>query len=383
MPSRWRERSLAEPAQFLIAALSARALAASARRAGQSAVALDLFGDEDLQAAVLDHAVVAGDPFGGFDEAALLAAAERLAPAGRGHRLVYGGGFEARPELLTALGRGRAICGNAPEVLAHLKDPGIFFALLDRLGLPHPEVALVPPADPAGWLVKRIGGAGGSHVRPAGNAEPAPGTYYQRHADGRPVSALIVGDGQWGRLLGFSEQWPSPDGAAQPFRFGGAAQPAIVPSAVVAAIAAALDPLIRASGLRGLASLEAVDPVEPDAQGIRAIGIEIGERRHMAAAVPFLAVDGAGMTTDADVEIDDEAELLRAGGRQAGHRPRSCRPRNWAPWRRISGAGARPGGRGKGWNCGEVSAASSALAFTMRTLRSYQAAWPVTGSLLE
>jgi uncharacterized protein len=247
---------LAEPAPFLIAALSARALAASAHRAGQRAVALDLFGDEDLQAAVLDHAVVPGDPFGGFDEAALLAAAERLAPAGRGHRLVYGGGFEARPALLAALGRGREICGNAPETLARLKDPGTFFALLDELGLPHPEVALRPPADPAGWLVKRIGGAGGSHVRPAGGVEPAPGLYYQRHTDGRPVSALIAGDGEGGRLLGFSEQWPSPDGAAQPFRFGGAAQPAIVPPKVFAAIAVALFPLFRATGLRGLASLD-------------------------------------------------------------------------------------------------------------------------------
>ena len=32
---------------------------------------------------------------------------------------------------------------------------------------------------------------------------------------------------------------------------------------------------------------------------------------------------------------------------------------------------------------GEVSAASCGAAFSMRTLRSYQAAWPVTGSLLE
>src|SRR5690349_17558087 len=134
MPSRWRERSLAEPAPFLIAALSARALAASARRAGQRAVALDLFGDEDLMAAVLDHAVVPGDPSSGFDEAALLAAAEWLAPVGHGHRLVYGGGFEARPALLAALGRGREICGNPPEALARLKDPALFFTLLDKLG---------------------------------------------------------------------------------------------------------------------------------------------------------------------------------------------------------------------------------------------------------
>ena len=256
MPSHWRERSLAEPAPFLIAALSARALAASARRAGRRAVALDLFGDEDLQAAVLDHAVVPGDPFGGFDETALLAAAERLAPAGRGHRLVYGGGFEAQPALLAALGRGRLICGNPPETLARLKDPGTFFTLLDKLGLPHPEVAFVPPADPTGWLVKRIGGAGGSHIRPAGDIEPATGIYFQRRAAGRPVSALIAGDGEGGLLLGFSEQWPSPDGAAQPFRFGGAVQPAIVPPKVFAAITVALFALVRDSGLRGLASLD-------------------------------------------------------------------------------------------------------------------------------
>ena len=104
--------------------------------------------------------------------------------------------------------------------------------------------------------MKRIGGAGGSHIRLAGGVESATGTYYQRHTAGRPVSALIAGDGKCGRLLGFSEQWPSPDRAAQPFRFGGAAQPAIVPPAVVTAISAALDPLVHASGLRGLASLD-------------------------------------------------------------------------------------------------------------------------------
>jgi len=53
-----------------------------------------------------------------------------------------------------------------------------------------------------------------------------------------------------------SEQWPSPDGAAQPFRFGGAVQPAIVPPKVFAAIAVALFPLFRATGLRGLVSLD-------------------------------------------------------------------------------------------------------------------------------
>ena len=78
---------------------------------------------------------------------------------------------------------------------------------------------------------------------------------------------------------------------------------------------------------RAFAGLEAVDAVEPDAERIGAVGIEIGQRRHMPAAVPFLAIDGAGMTAHADVEIDDEAELLGARRRQAGHRAVSRRPR--------------------------------------------------------
>ncbi len=75
------------------------------------------------------------------------------------------------------------------------------------------------------------------------------------------------------------------------------------------------------------AGFEGVDPVEPYAQRIGAIGIEIGHRRHMAAAVPFLAIDGAGMTAHANVEVDDEPELFAARRRQACHGLASPRKR--------------------------------------------------------
>ncbi|GGC27376.1 hypothetical protein GCM10011504_01960 [Siccirubricoccus deserti] len=70
-----------------------------------------------------------------------------------------------------------------------------------------------------------------------------------------------------------------------------------------------------------LACLEAVDAVEPDALGAGRIGLEVGQRRAVAAGVPFLAVGGAGLAADTGVEVDDEAELLLAGGDfgQAGH----------------------------------------------------------------
>src|SRR5690606_28220843 len=66
--------------------------------------------------------------------------------------------------------------------------------------------------------------------------------------------------------------------------------------------------------------LEGVNPVEPHARRLGAIGIGIGQRRRMAGGVPFLAVHRAGVTADADIEVDDQAELLlRRRGRQAGH----------------------------------------------------------------
>jgi len=67
----------------------------------------------------------------------------------------------------------------------------------------------------------------------------------------------------------------------------------------------------RASVL-ALAGLEGVDAVEPDAPGTIAIGVEIRQRAHMAARVPFLASRRAGMAADADIEIDDQPELLLA-----------------------------------------------------------------------
>ena len=99
----------------------------------------------------------------GFDPEALLVAAERLAPADHGFGLVYGSGVEHSSALLERLAWGRTLLGNAPEVLRVVKDPALFFSLLTRLGIPHPETRLERPVRPEGWLVKRVGGSGGGH----------------------------------------------------------------------------------------------------------------------------------------------------------------------------------------------------------------------------
>src|SRR6185437_1101805 len=76
----------------------------------------------------------------------------------------------------------------------------------------------------------------------------------------------------------------------------------------------------KVHGSRGVAltRLVGMDAVEPDAVGL---ALEVAQGPRVAARVPLLAVHRAGVTTDAGIEIDDEAKLLltRDGFGQAGH----------------------------------------------------------------
>src|SRR5690348_5462475 len=131
---------------------------------------------------------------------------------------------------------------------------------------------------------------------------------------------------------------------------------------------------INGTPVRAGADLEGVDAVEPNAVGLGIVRREVGERPGAAAGIPLLAGDGAGMAADADIEIDDEAELLR--GRwcgKAGHRRGSPRGRS-------AGRDASPAGMASD---GKASASTaSGCAGSRRMRRSYHAAWPVTGSAL-
>jgi uncharacterized protein len=253
MPIARRSRLSAEPRRTLVAALSGRALAAAARRAGERALVLDLFADEDT-ARCAERCIKLPAAGPGFERQALLAAVDELAPAARG--LVYGAGFEHDPPLLAALGRRVKLLGNTPETVAAVKDPLRLARLLARLGLPHPEtVGAPPPAGATGWLRKLAGGAGGSHVAVAAGAAATPGSYFQRRVHGRPLSALLVADGRAARVLGFSEQWVAP-AAGAPFRYGGCAGPVMPPPRLAGAIAEGCNALAAATGLIGLNSLD-------------------------------------------------------------------------------------------------------------------------------
>ncbi len=243
---------------MLVAGVTGRALAASAARGGHPVVILDYFADRDTCAiASACRSVVS--PHGlRFDRRRLLAAAAKLAPPGHSAGLVYGSGFEGRIALLSRLALGRRLFGNAPEIVAAIRDPARFFPLLDRLGIHHPEVRYSAPADPRGWVVKQPGGSGGAHVRPAEHprVRGGAGTYFQRVMPGRPSSALFLADGRRTLIVGFNEQWHSPARAGLPYLYGGAIGQAPLPPDVEADLRIRLDALVSATGLVGLNGID-------------------------------------------------------------------------------------------------------------------------------
>jgi predicted ATP-grasp superfamily ATP-dependent carboligase len=241
---------------LVVAGTSARAMAESARQGGWRVVALDVFGDLDTRRAsarwcrIGDPRTLAIDP-ARLREALAAAAASEPAPAG----WVAGGGFEGSPELLDAAPPGLPLLGMTAGAVRALRDPRHFFGTLDRLSLAYPPVRHTPPVDPAGWLAKRAGGTGGWHIRPAADAgAPHADTYWQRHQDGCPMSALFLADGESARVIALNALLVGPLGE-RPHVFQGAIGP-MRDAALEDAVGSVLSAIVPAFGLRGLASLD-------------------------------------------------------------------------------------------------------------------------------
>ena len=254
MCSELRKRSTGPPA-VLIAAASGRALAASARRAGYAPLVADFFGDEDTLALAhhvrIDHGLRCG-----MDEHRLIAALEALSASQQPIGVVWGTGFEDRPQLLARISEHWRLLGNDPRVVATVKDPRMFASLCRECDIPHPDILTAQPSNPAGWLAKRRGGAGGSHIGTTIAASAVLGEFYfQRECPGVPVSAHFLADDHRAMLLGFSAQWCSPT-RDRPFRYGGAVRPAALAPPLAGALMQAIERLAQAVPLVGLNSAD-------------------------------------------------------------------------------------------------------------------------------
>jgi predicted ATP-grasp superfamily ATP-dependent carboligase len=251
---------MSQAARFLVVAHSARLLAQSAARAGYPVCALDLFNDADTGRFALASEAVdsrAGDG-AGFDPQDLLQRAARLCPAAQCLGLVYGAGFEDDTETLKRLAHGRALFGNPPELVARLKDPTEFFGLLDRLSIPHPLTMLTRPDPARGWLYKRSGAAGGTHVVDAwmASVDPVASTgYFQRRTRGRNLSLLFLADGRRAYVVGVSRQLTRGVGERR-YTYAGAVGPIDLPAPAAETLLDTVQALVGHTGLVGCNSID-------------------------------------------------------------------------------------------------------------------------------
>lgn len=240
----------------LIAAASGRALAQSARRGGYQPLVADFFADQDTVALAHDHVRIEHGLARGMDEEKLLAAIAKLSRSRQPIGVVCGTGFEDRPQLLARIAQRWRLLGNDPQTVTRVKDPHAFAALCGDCNIPHPDTIPSPPSESTGWLAKRKGGAGGSHIASVSAQDFAHDEFYfQRVTPGVPVSVLFLADGRRAMTLGFSAQWASPT-AQRPFRYGGAVRPAALAPGMEDALASSLHRLMQTIPLVGLNSAD-------------------------------------------------------------------------------------------------------------------------------
>jgi uncharacterized protein len=243
--------------RVLVVAVSARMLAQLAVADGYHVTALDNFGDVDLRAVAPGATAPSSDAL-----AALAGACEADA-------VVYGAGFENRPDLVSRLADGRELLGTPPELLPAARNPWAVGAAARAAGACAPETRSVDelPEHPGGrrdesdgnvWLRKPRHGGGGRGVRRwVGGRMPAT-EILQRRVDGLSCSAAAIADGRRAAVLGLTEQLHRSPG----FGWMGNVAPPRMPGAELAELdgqlRAVCDEVAVRFGVRGAFGVDAV-----------------------------------------------------------------------------------------------------------------------------
>jgi uncharacterized protein len=212
---------------LLIVGASARSAAQSAVRAGFAPLAIDLFADVDLREIALTRRCERYP-----DDIPRLAATLPAAP------FLYTGALENAPRVLQQLQRDRPLWGNGEASLRRVRDPLWVRRVLHEAGFPTlPARLTLPPRNSKNrWLRKPIASAAGLGIAWASHAPSQSGrggssdSYWQRHQEGIPVSALYLADDRGCRWIGSARQWIGlPGWPVEPFQFCGAIAPARFP----------------------------------------------------------------------------------------------------------------------------------------------------------
>ena len=193
-------------APILLVSVSARMLAELAVGAGYDVVALDRFGDFDLQRLCPSVSVLRDLGGRGGMRALVDAAQEIHAPS-----VTYGAGLENQPALVARLAAGRTLLGCSPETLERVRDPALLGASLRAAGLAYPPTFGAADAPRRAdrsrrWLRKPVRGGGGRGVREWRGGALGGEVVVQERIAGLACSAAAAADGRSAVVIGLSEQ---------------------------------------------------------------------------------------------------------------------------------------------------------------------------------
>ena len=234
--------------RVLVVAVSARMLAELAAADGYEVIALDRFGDADLRAVAPGATAPNGEAL-----AALAGDVEADA-------VVYGAGFENRPDLVARLADGRELLGTPAGLLTLARDPWAVGAAARAAGARAPETlaSMREPRDRGTWLRKPRLGGGGRGVRRWAGGRLETTEILQRRIHGLSCSAVAIGDGHHATVLGLTEQLHLRPG----FGWMGNATPPRLPDTELAELdgqlRAVCDAVAAGFGVRGAFGVDAV-----------------------------------------------------------------------------------------------------------------------------
>jgi predicted ATP-grasp superfamily ATP-dependent carboligase len=176
-----RERDIRN---VLVIGVDVVSLAASARKAGYRVYAADYFGDQDLKCLCHESRSIVKQTPGGncgqlsidFKPEAFLQLTREFLKNNERDAALLSSGLDDSLDVLFELNDMIPILGNHPSVIEKARDKTRFFQELKRLGIPHPETAIVEDFEEAkekskdiGYpvLVKPLRSFGGAGIRKA------------------------------------------------------------------------------------------------------------------------------------------------------------------------------------------------------------------------
>jgi predicted ATP-grasp superfamily ATP-dependent carboligase len=142
-----------------------------------------------------------------------------------------------------------------------VRDPQLFFRLLDDLNIAYPSVSFNSPIG-HNCLLKRAdmeGGLGVSCTIFGSENDLDAGCYFQQKVDGLPFSVLFLADGKSSRIVGFNTQWVVADNPSQPYLFQGMANRYDLSDQNQRLIEKWITSIVVETGLQGLNSIDCLD----------------------------------------------------------------------------------------------------------------------------